>query len=168
MALREGDHKAYETIFVCYFPRIKYYIKGLLKSGGIAEELTQEVFARLWENHASVKPSVKSLTSFLFTIAYRVTIDSLRSKQVRESYYNEQVNQPGESASAEEDYMARETSRLVELLVERMPARQREIYKMSRHLGLSNEEIAARLAISKRTVENQLSLALNKIKGALF
>jgi RNA polymerase sigma-70 factor (ECF subfamily) len=168
MSLREGDHKAYEAIFLNYFPRVKYYINGLVASGFVAEELTQEVFTRLWENRSSVNPLARSLNAFLFTTAYRITIDWIRSRQVRESYYNEQVKRPEETTSTEEDYMAREVHLLVEGLVERMPARQREIYRLSRHVEMSNEEIARHLSISKRTVENQLSLIMKKIKDSLF
>jgi RNA polymerase sigma-70 factor (ECF subfamily) len=165
-ALREGDHKAYETIFTSYFPRVKYYIHGFTRSGIVAEELTQEVFARLWENHDSVKPSARSLSSFLFTIAYRVSIDWIRGKHVRESYYNEQSRYPEETTSTEEDYIARELHVFVDALVEKMPARQQEIFRLSKHMDLSNDEIAEQLSISKRTVENQLSLAIKKIKSA--
>jgi RNA polymerase sigma-70 factor (ECF subfamily) len=167
MALREGNHDAYAVIFVYYLPRVQYYINKLTGSGAIAEEVAQEVFARLWENHASLNPSVKSLTSYLFTIAYRVAIDALRSKRVRESYCSEQSGRQEETVSTEENYMARETYRFVRQIIARMPSRQREIFKMSRVAGMSNEEIAGRLAISKRTVENQLSLALKKIKEVL-
>lgn len=48
-----------------------------------------------------------------------------------------------------------------------MPEQQRKIYKMSRKEGLSNEEIATRLQISKKTVENQLSLALGELKRVI-
>jgi RNA polymerase sigma-70 factor (ECF subfamily) len=168
MALREGDHKAYETIFTNYFPRVKFYVNGFMRSEVIAEELTQEVFARLWENHDSVKPSVKSLTSFLFTIAYRVSIDWIRGKHVRESYYNERCKYPEETTSTEEDYIAHETRLFVDTIVERMPARQQEIFRLSKHMDLSNDEIAEQLSISKRTVENQLSLAIKKIKSAFY
>ncbi|MDR0765691.1 MAG: RNA polymerase sigma-70 factor [Odoribacteraceae bacterium] len=167
MALREGNHDAYEKVFVAYFPRVKYYVNNLTRSSTVAEELTQEVFARLWENHALVKPSVRSLTSFLFTIAHRVAIDFLRGRRVRESYCHEQTGREEETVSTEDSYMARELYRVVKLVVEQMPARQREIFKMSRLSGMSNEEIATRLAINKRTVENQLSLALRKIKEML-
>ena len=149
-----------------YFTRVRGYINGFTRSGDTAGELAQEVFTRLWENNASVKPSIKSLASYLFTIAYRVTIDSLRSQQVRKTYHDEQAGRPEEvSFSIEEDYIARETSSLLEQVVDHLPARQQEIFRMSRQLGLSNDEIAERLVISKRTVENQLSLALKRLKG---
>jgi RNA polymerase sigma-70 factor (ECF subfamily) len=168
MALRQGDHKAYEVIFTHYFPKVKYYIHGYMKSEVIAEELAQEVFARLWENHRALNPSVKSLTSYLFTIAYRITIDWVRGRHVRESFYNDQSKCPEETTSVEEDYIARETRQRLEGIIREMPARQQEIFRMSRYMELDNDEIAQRLSISKRTVENQLSLAVKKIKTAFL
>jgi RNA polymerase sigma-70 factor (ECF subfamily) len=167
-ALRQGDHKAYETIFVKYFPKVKYYISGFTRSDVLAEELAQEVFLRLWENHEAVKPAVKSLISYLFTIAYRAAIDWVRGRQVRDSYYNDQSKCQEETTSTEEDYIAQETRLFVEQIVNQMPARQQEIYRMSRHMEMNNDEIAAQLSISKRTVENQLSLAIKRIRNAFY
>lgn len=167
MALRCGDHDAYETIFINYVPRVRYYINGLTRSVIAAEELTQEVFARLWEHHASINTSARSLTSYLFTIAYRVSIDFLRNRRVRETYCHEQAGRAEETVSTEESYMARELFRSVRGVIDRLPSRQREIFKLSRLSGMSNDEIASRLSIHKRTVENQLSLALKRIKEVL-
>lgn len=55
----------------------------------------------------------------------------------------------------------------IQLVVEHMPAKRREIYRMSREQDLSNEEIAERLGIQKKTVENHLNLALRMLKEAL-
>lgn len=56
---------------------------------------------------------------------------------------------------------------LVEMEIENMPEKQRTIYKMSRNQGIPNDKIAEQLEISKRTVENQLSLAMKKIRNVL-
>lgn len=56
---------------------------------------------------------------------------------------------------------------LVEMEIENMPEKQRAIYKMSRNQGIRNDKIAEQLEISKRTVENQLSLAMKKIRNVL-
>ena len=48
-----------------------------------------------------------------------------------------------------------------------MPAQRQRIYRMSREQGVSNEDIASKLGISKRSVENQISLALKEIRQAV-
>ena len=169
-ALQRGNHKAFETVFLTYFPKVKYYIKGFVKSLEIAEELTQNVFLKVWENHDSfiiTSKGVKGFDSYIYTIAYRQTIDYIRSKQVREAFYNDQIALCPDSVNTEDEYIAEETMLLVEMAIENMPEKQRVIYKLSRNEGIPNDKIAEQLDVSKRTVENQLSLAMKKIRNVL-
>lgn len=165
--LKEGNHKAYESIFMTYFPKVKYYINGFVKSIGIAEELTQNVFLKIWENRQNLVISVKGFDSYLFTMAYRQTIDYIRSKQVRESFYNDQIIQQADMVCTEDEYIAEETKLIIEMIVENMPKKRREIFEMSRNEGIPNNQIAKQLNVSQRTVENQLSLAMKKIRDTL-
>lgn len=165
--LRKGDHKSYESIFMTYFPKVKYYINGFVKSIDIAEELTQNVFLKIWENRQTLVISQKGFDSYVFTIAYRQTIDYIRSKQVRESFYSDQVVHQTDIVCTEDEYIAEETRLLIEMEIENMPEKCRKIYRMSRNEGIPNYKIAELLNISQRTVENQLSLALKRIRGVL-
>ena len=72
-----------------------------------------------------------------------------------------------EAESSDEILFAKEISLLVEMAVCKMPVQRRKIYQMSREKGISNNEIAEELGISKKTVENQLSLALQEIKRVI-
>nr|WP_297168493.1 RNA polymerase sigma-70 factor [uncultured Dysgonomonas sp.] len=169
-SLQKGSHKAFETIFLKYFPKVKYYINGFVKSADVAEGLTQNVFLKIWENHESfsiTSRGVKGFDSYIYTIAYRQTIDYIRSRQVRESFYNDQMALYPDLVDTEDEYIAEETMLLIEMEIENMPEKQRVIYKLSRHEGISNDKIAERLDLSKRTVENQLSLAMKRIKNVL-
>lgn len=54
------------------------------------------------------------------------------------------------------------------MIVENMPQQRQAIYRMSREQHLKNEEIATKLGLQKKTVENHLNLALKEIKKALY
>lgn len=59
-ALRNGNHRAFEDLFIAYFQRVKLFICGIIKSDADAEELAQDVFVRLWTNREAInieKPS---------------------------------------------------------------------------------------------------------------
>lgn len=165
--LKKGNHKAYESIFMAYFPKVKYYINGFVKSIDIAEELTQNVFLKIWENHESLVISVKGFNSYVFTIAYRQTIDYIRSKQVRESFYNDQMIQETDMVCIEDEYIAEETRLLIEMEIEKMPEKRQKIYRLSRNEGISNDKIAEQMNVSKRTIENQLSLAMKRFRDIM-
>ena len=71
------------------------------------------------------------------------------------------------SDTAEDNLFAKEISLLIEMVVSEMPKQRQLIYRLSKEQGLSNEEIASKLGISKRSVENQISMALKEIKRAI-
>lgn len=73
----------------------------------------------------------------------------------------------GSDITVEDTLFAKEIRLLIEMVVSEMPAQRQRIYRMSREQGVSNEEIAGTLGISKRSVENQISLALKEIRQAV-
>jgi len=161
-ALCNGNHKAFEDIFIMYFRRVKVFIGGIIKSNVDAEELAQDVFIKLWQNRKQIDVN-KSLNAYLYAIARNATFNYLKHQKVEQSYLsdykqNEDVDTP------EEVYFAQEIKLLIEMTVTQMPAQRRRIYILSRDKGISNEDIANQLNISKKTVENQLSLALKEIR----
>ena len=163
IALKNGDHKAFEVIFITYFNKVKHFINGLVKSESDAEELAQEVFVKLWVNRESIIIE-KSFSSYLYVMARNSAFNFLKSKFVRDSYLNDQLRQGEESVASDEVIVAKETELLLKMIVSKMPEQRRKIYELSRNQGLKNEEIASQLNISKKTVENQLSLALKELR----
>lgn len=166
-ALQYGDHKAFEEVFLTCFDKVKYLLAGLLRSESDAEELAQDIFVKLWINRQSIDPS-KAFSTYLYTIARNSALNYLKHKLVEENFKNS-FNYFDEAAadSSDEILFAKEINLLVEMAICRMPVQRRKIYQMSREKGISNNEIAEELGISKKTVENQLSLALQEIKRVI-
>ena len=166
-ALQNGDHKAFEEVFLAYFDKVKHLLTGLLRSESDAEELAQDIFVKLWINHTSIDPN-KAFNTYLYTITRNTALNHLKHKLVEENYKNSFNSLDEEkSDSSDEILFAKEISLLVEMAVCRMPVQRRKIYQMSRDNGIPNNEIAEELGISKKTVENQLSLALQEIKRVI-
>lgn len=164
-ALQQGSHEAFEAVFLAYYPKVKAFIYGYIKSAPDAEELAEELFVNLWINHAAIDTS-KSFDSFLHTIARNSAINFLKHKYVHDAYLSA-APAAGCSSTSEEDFIARELGLLIDDAVEKMPPQRKKIYQLSRHEGLSNEEIATRLNTTKRNVESQLSLALKEIRKVI-
>ncbi len=53
-AFQDGNHKAFETVFIAYYNKTKAFIDGYIKSESDAEELTEDLFVNLWINHDSI------------------------------------------------------------------------------------------------------------------
>jgi hypothetical protein len=166
-ALQNGDHKAFEEVFLTYFDKVKYLLTGLLRSESDAEELAQDIFVKLWINRQSIDPS-KAFSTYIYTIARNTALNYLKHKLVEENFRNSLNDLDVEEADSSDGILfAKEISLLVEMTVCRMPIQRRKIYQMSREKGISNNEIAEKLGISKKTVENQISLALQEIKRVI-
>lgn len=163
--LQQGNHKAFETVFIAYYSKIKAFISGYIKSESDAEELTEDLFVALWMNHHSLNTS-KSFDSYLHTIARNAALNFLKHKYVEETYVSN-LSDAQHTSTSEEDLIAKELGLLIDELVEKMPEQRKQIYKLSRKEGLNNAEIAERLNTTKRNVESQLSLALKEIRKVI-
>lgn len=159
-----GDPEAFRSIFMKYYPRIKYFIAHLIKSETIAEELSQDIFLKLWENRGNVL-NIRSFNAYMYRTAKNMALNYLEHKLIEQSYIDN-CNQPAE-IDPEEKLNADELLFLVRLTVSRMPTQRRRIFIMSRVYNLEKETISEKLGLSKKTVENQLSLALKDIRKVL-
>ncbi len=68
LLLQRGDEKAFEAIFWKYNPRVFHFIYSLLYDRTLAEDLTQNVFLKIWERHEDIQPE-EGFEAYLFTIA---------------------------------------------------------------------------------------------------
>lgn len=164
--LQEGDHEAFETVFTAYFDKVKHFIERIVRSESEAEELAQDIFVKLWISRETIDPA-KPFDSYLFAMSRNAAFNYLKHKQVSKNYLNRDSFSEEAAGGADELVYAKEIALLVEMTVSRMPGQRQKIFRLSRTEGLDNEEIAARLHISKKTVENQLSLALKELRRVI-
>jgi RNA polymerase sigma-70 factor (ECF subfamily) len=163
---KKGDHKAFETVFLSYFGKVKRFIAELIRSEEDAEDLAQDIFAKIWTEREALDTNL-SFNAFLYTLARNAAFNYLKHKSVQTNYANEYIRLD-ETDTPEEVLFAKETELLIEMMLGRMPEKRQEIYRLSRRQGLSNDEIANRLNVSRKTVENNLSMALNEIRRILL
>lgn len=169
-AISKGDEKAFETFFLHYYPQIKGFICGLLQSEEEAEDISQDIFLMLWNNRSSFD-NISNLKAYLFRICKNAVYRNIERALLFKNYQQKQSEKAvlsSENNEIDDDIHLKELELLVAMVVEKMPSQRKKIYKMSRELGLNNEEIAQSLNISKRTVENHLTLALADIRKVLF
>lgn len=164
--LRDGNHKAFENVFVTYFPKVKVFIRRIIKSETEAEDLAQDIFIKLWTNRTAINTE-KPLGSYLYTMARNSALNFLKHKLVEGAFVDSLRDFNPTTDGSDEILFAKEIQLLIEMTVCRLPVQRRRIYQMSRNEGLSNNEIAQELNISKKTVENQLSLVLQEIRQVL-
>lgn len=164
------EEAAIDRIFKKYFNRIYYFALHICNAPAAAEDLTQEIFIKLWESSKTTR--ILSLESFLYTIAKRTAIDYMRKNINRElilSLSEEDRNlywmqlDDGED-ELEQKIEIEEKLSQIERAAEKMPKGRLEIFKLRWEEGLSIKEIAKRLDISLSTVNIQLRKAMDFLK----
>jgi RNA polymerase sigma-70 factor (family 1) len=165
-SLQKGDTEAFDLIFRRYSDRLYGFAFKYLKSKEESEELVQDVFLKIWENRRNLKQE-GTLRSYLFTISYHNMCRLFRRRNYQEKVARELVHSGNEEMTIDDKIDYQSVLEQVDQLIEQLPARQKEIFILSRKQGKSSKEIAAELKIVPGTVDNQISEALKFIRKHL-
>lgn len=162
--LRAGSQFAFEKLFEKYSQKLFRFSFSYLKSDADSEEIVQNVFLKIWEKRQKLKDET-SFKSYLFTIAFNVIRKDFNKKAKENKYKTELLevlateNPMLETNSDFEVYVIK-----LEQLIEQMPDRRKEIFLKRKKEGKSVREIASSMDISPKTVENQITEAMNYLK----
>lgn len=162
--IKTGVKEAFQELFERYGPRIYQFSYSYLKNGEDAEELVQDVFLKIWEKRDSLDDS-KNIKSFIFKVAVNAIYDFIRRKNIESAYKDfAEANFEKQPNSTWHQVIFSEMLANLDRLVKQMPPERQKIFRLSREDGLTSEEIARKLNLSKRTVENQLYRAIALLK----
>lgn len=165
--IQQDNEYAFKQLYQNYYSRVVAFIAGIIKKQETAQDLAQDVFVNIWLNRKTLDVS-RNLQNYLFVASRHAAINYLKKELSVTSEPLENMHTDiGSDITVEDMLFAKEIRLLIEMVVSEMPAQRQRIYRMSREQGVSNEEIASKLGISKRSVENQISLALKEIRQAV-
>lgn len=164
LSLQKGSIPAFEKIFAVYHKRIYNFCKSLHQNSDEAEEIVQRVFVALWEQRSQVDEN-KPLASYLYTIARYMAYQDFRQHVYKKAVFDHFViNSIDLNEATKDDVLYNELLSFLESVIERLPERQREIFKLSRFSGLTYRQIADNLNITENTVDTQIRRALEFIR----
>ncbi len=163
--VKRGDKKAYETLFYRYSERIYYFSYKYLCDQHMAEEITQEVFVKIWINREQLRQDL-SFKCYLFMVTRNAVIDTYRKRKNHldacrefETRLNNLVLMP------DQIYEYNHLTRILNDFVATLPDRRQKIYQLSRDKGYTHKEIAKELGISVKTVETHIRLAIKHLRN---
>jgi len=162
--IKKGDEKAFQTLFDKYYKSMCYAAYKVLPDEHKSKDFAQEVFLTLWRKRDTVTIHT-SLQAFLRRAVVNKTIDYIRAQRMN---FEEDVPETGSMGGELSDKMEfKELKDLIHFTAEQLPERCRLVFFMSRFEELSHKEIAAKLDISEKTVENQITKALKVLRVAV-
>jgi len=166
--IRNSDQEAFRLLFERYQPALFRMMFAVLRDRDEAHEVVQETFVRVWNHRKSLKSDLPVI-GYLLRIARNLVRDAAKRSAVRKKY---ETDVPVPTAAAGDDPEGVVRMRLLEETLSRivrtsLPDKCREVFLLSRLEGWSNGEIADRLGISTKTVENQITKALRIVRKEL-
>jgi RNA polymerase sigma-70 factor (ECF subfamily) len=162
------DEVAFGHLFRYYYPGLLSFVQAILKSREPSEEAVEDVFLKLWENRKAL-PAINNLNYYLLVAAKHTALDYLEKMQKQAVINLDDVAfELGEMrVNPETTLISAETIRIIQTIIDGLPARCKLIFRLVKEDGLKYREVAELLNVSVKTVETQMSLALGKVGAAL-
>ncbi|MBX3254481.1 MAG: RNA polymerase sigma-70 factor [Chitinophagaceae bacterium] len=155
-------------LFDVYKNRLFGYVLAITHSPYIAEEITQEVFLKLWLNRLELD-KIDNPDAYIFAIARNKTLNYLRKANYDKKLLREIELTTADTLNndVEERQAVSECDGLLEKAITQLSPQRKQVYRLSRKEGLNHVEIARQLNISRNTVKNHLVETLRFIRKYL-
>jgi len=161
--IRAGDMQAFEALYRTYWPRLYAFAFRYVHSKDDAEDVTQEVFVRIWRGRAHWAPA-GLVRNYLYLSVRNAARDRLERASVARRW---RVRQIGTAVEIQSTLEAAELAAAVEQALDDLPSKRSAVCKLRLIDGLSYAEIAGRLGISEKTVETQLARGLKFLRDRI-
>lgn len=164
--MNAGSTIAFEQMFRDNFKALHAYACTILKDEATAEEMVQNVFCKLWEKKDQVQ-ALESSTAYLYKSVYYECLNYIKHTKVKAAYRTHANHTMSEKEETGDSANLRQLQQKLHDAMNDLPEQCRAIFQMSRFEELKYREIADRLGISIKTVENQMGKALRILREKL-
>lgn len=165
--IANGDREAFSRFFHFFKNKVYSFSLSFTHSTEVAEEITQDVFIKLWTSRESLL-EIENIEAWMSTITKNLCFNYLKKLALdRKTKSVLQHRQQFVELNVEQYLSYKERVRQVAEAVDQLSPQQRLIFNLNRNKGLKNEEIAHQLNLSPNTVKNHMVTALRKIKSFL-
>ena len=165
--LAQRDETAFEQVFKTHFKRLHAYAFTILRDEEEAEEMVQQVFFKLWERNENLSLT-GSVSAYLYRAVHNESLNYIKHQKVRSDHkLHVAYSMKNEVEHPEKKIQAGELEKKIHSALNELPEQCRTIFQMSRFDELKYREIAEKLGISVKTVENQMGKALKLLRAKL-
>ncbi|UZR96631.1 RNA polymerase sigma-70 factor [Chondrinema litorale] len=162
--LKAGDIKAFKQVYDTNWDRLFRISYKYLQNKQDAEEAVHDIFTTFWKYRNNLDVN-QGIHGYLLKITQTTLLKIVRRKKIEYvSYPHENIVS---SNLTENEVIIRNLEEYSSSLIDELPEKRKLIFQMSRNEGMSYDEIAKQLNISKKTVENQMSAALKFLRKKL-
>jgi RNA polymerase sigma-70 factor (ECF subfamily) len=155
----------FENVFKTHFKNLHRYACSIVKDEAVAEEMVQNVFCKLWEKKELVHMN-DFLAAYLYRSVYNECLNYLKHNKVK-AVHLAQAGSSNPYENERDSAALKELQQKIDIALNELPEQCRTIFQLSRFEDLKYREIADRLRISVKTVENQMGKALRLLRAKL-
>ena len=160
----QGEHAAYEVLYNRHARRLGgFFLRMLAYDTAKAEDMVQELFARVWVHRASYHPT-QPFSTWLYAMAYNLCKNDYRHEFVHQDYTAECLSREEPTVVADEAIERNELRQLLRQAVQRLPEAQRDAFLLHYDEELTVPEVARIMGCPEGTVKSRLATALTTIK----
>jgi len=165
--IAQGDELAYKELFLRYYAQLVVFARKVVNDDDLARELVQDVIVVFYEKRKEIKIH-SSLKAHLYQSVRNRCLNQIKHSQIRRDHHaNIYQTKKNDEAYVEDKLQETELEQRILAVIQTLPAQCKRIFEMSRFDGTTNQEIADKLDLSKRTVETQISKALKVLRVQL-
>jgi RNA polymerase sigma-70 factor (ECF subfamily) len=162
--LREGDESALTELYNTFWQALFMSAYNVIKDKELCEDIIQDIFLNIWHNREKLEIHI-SLKGYMYACArYQVFNHLRRNKEKNNVALFDDLEKRFQHTTPETELMHDELVQQLNIIIESLPEKCQVVYKLSREEQLSHKEIAERLSISTKTVENHITKALHTIR----
>lgn len=153
--IKNSNREAFGLLYKRYRKIIYFFSLRFLRDPADAEEIVQIVFVSIWEHRYQIDEK-KNIKSYIYRIAVNFIYNSLKKKAIRNKYIENELQKSESYLNPYDEIFYNDLDERIGAVISTLPPQQQKIFSFRHFEGLSHEEIAHRLDISVRTVENQI------------
>ncbi len=166
-AFQSGDINGFNYFFELNYAPVCYFAFSILKEQAIAEEITDDIFVKLWERH-SLYNSPEAIKAFLYRSVKNAAVNILRKRKTQAALQEKVFYLADkEELSIEHHIIRAETLDMIFKSLSILPAKCRQVFTLFYMEGKTYEEIATELQMSINNVRNHKMRALSLLRGQL-
>ncbi len=162
---RSGDVRAFEMLFNTHYKALVGYGRTIVKDQEEAEDIVQQVFVSVWEKRTTMIVHT-SFRAMLYSAVHNASLNRIKHQSVKREHARH-VTLTGTSIGSSYEMQYRELQTRINKAIDQLPEQCARIFKMSRFDELKYQEIADKLGLSVKTVENQMGKALKVLREDL-
>lgn len=165
--IRAGSESAFNKLFNEYYRPLTVFGLKYVGDLEVSKEIVQDLFVHLYQTRQTILIST-SLKSYLYQATRNRCLNHLKQEKTNRKHLDQYLSDQESAVDMEAEINKTEIEHQIFKIVECLPPKCKNIFTLSRVSGFSNQEIAEKLKISKRTVETQISNALRTLRSKMI